>query len=197
MFVAKAYAEETGGHAPAEGDAHTAGTEVPHDEGAHGTFPPFDCSTFPSQLLWLAITFGLFYLFLQKVVLPRIGAIFETRSDRIAQDLDQAARMRDEADEAIAAYEQELADAKSKANEIGQQARDSAKAEAEAERKAAEAELDSKLEGSAAQIEKIKDAAMGEIGTIAEDTATTIIETLTGGKATKAEIQAAVSRARN
>ena len=163
----------------------------------HKSFPPFDASTFPSQLLWLAITFGLFYLFLQKVVLPRIGAIFETRSDRIAQDLDQAARMRDEADEAIAAYEQELADAKSKANEIGQQARDSAKAEAEAERKAAEAELDSKLEGSAAQIEKIKDAAMGEIGTIAEDTATTIIETLTGGKATKAEIQAAVSRARN
>lgn len=197
MFVAKAYAEETGGKASAEGDAHAAGTEVPHNEGAAGAFPPFDSSTFPSQLLWLAITFGLFYLFLQKVVLPRIGAIFETRSDRIAQDLDQAARMRDEADEAIAAYEQELADAKSKANEIGQQARDSAKAEAGAERKAAEAELESKLEGSAAQIEKIKDAAMSEIGTIAEDTASTIIEALTGGKTTKAEIQAAVSRARN
>jgi F-type H+-transporting ATPase subunit b len=196
MFVVKAYAEETGGHAaPAGGDAHT-GTEVPHGEGAAGTFPPFDSSTFPSQLLWLAITFGLFYLFLQRVVLPRIGAIFETRSDRIAQDLDQAARMRDEADEAIAAYEQELADAKSKANEIGQEARDSAKAEAEAERKAAEAELDGKLEGSTAQIDKIKQTAMSEIGTIAEDTAAAILESLTGGKATKSEIQAAVSRAR-
>jgi F-type H+-transporting ATPase subunit b len=193
MFVVKAYAQETDGHAPAEGEAHT---EVPHDDGAHGTFPPFNSETFPSQLLWLAITFGLFYLFLQRVVLPRIGAIFETRSDRIAQDLDQAARMKDEADAAIAAYEQELADAKSKANEIGQSARDSAKAEAEAERKAAEAELEQKLEGSSAQIEKIKQSAMSEIGTIAEDTAATILETLTGGKATKAEVKAAVERAR-
>lgn len=196
MFVAKVYAQESGENAaPAEGETQT-GTEVPHGEEANGTFPPFDSSTFPSQLLWLVITFGLFYLFLQRVVLPRIGAIFETRSDRIAQDLDQAARMRDEADEAIAAYEQELADAKSKANEIGQAARDSAKAEADAERKAAEAELDEKLEGSAAQIEKIKQAAMSDIGTIAEDTAAAILEALTGGKATKTEIQAAVSRAR-
>ena len=195
MFVAKAYAQtEAGEHAPAEGETHS-GTAVPHDDGGHGTFPPFDSSTFPSQLLWLAITFGLFYLFLKRVVLPRIAAIFETRSDRIAQDLDQAARMKDEADEAIAAYEQELADAKSKANEIGQAARDSAKAEAEAERKAAEAELDEKLEGSTAQIEKIKQSAMAEIGTIAEDTAATIVEALTGGKATKNEVQAAVARA--
>lgn len=195
MFVAKAYAQESGGSTPVEGETQ-AGTEVPHDDGGHGTFPPFDSSTFPSQLLWLVITFGLFYLFLQRVVLPRIGAIFETRSDRIAQDLDQAARMKDEADEAIAAYEQELADAKSKANEIGQAARDSAKAEAEAERKAAEAELDEKLEGSAAQIEKIKQSAMSEIGTIAEGTASAILDTLTGSKATKSEIQAAVARAR-
>jgi F-type H+-transporting ATPase subunit b len=44
-----------------------------------------------SQLLWLAITFGLFYLFMSKVVLPRIGGVLEVRRDRIAQDLDEAA----------------------------------------------------------------------------------------------------------
>ena len=48
--------------------------------GTAGVFPPFDRSTFPSQLLWLAITFGLFYLFLKKVVLPRIGGILEVRA---------------------------------------------------------------------------------------------------------------------
>src|SRR5690606_21466156 len=80
MFVTPGYAQET---APAEGDLHTE-TGVAHDAG-HGeaSFPPFDSSTFPSQLLWLAITFGLFYLFLKKVVLPRIGGILEVRRDRI------------------------------------------------------------------------------------------------------------------
>ena len=40
---------------------------------------------YPSQLLWLAITFGLFYLFLKRVVVPRIGGILEVRQDRIAR----------------------------------------------------------------------------------------------------------------
>jgi F-type H+-transporting ATPase subunit b len=116
------YAEEV---APAAGEAHstdatTAHTETGAEHGGGGLFPPFDTSNYPSQLLWLAITFGLFYLFLKNVVLPRVGGILEVRRDRIAGDLDQAARMKSEADAAVAAYEQELAEAKARANAIGQ-----------------------------------------------------------------------------
>lgn len=192
MFVSAAYAQT------AQEPADEVNTEVgvPHDEG-HGEsgFPPFDSSTFPSQLLWLAITFGLFYLFLKKVVLPRIGGILEVRRDRIAQDLDQAARLKADADEAIAAYEQELADAKAKANAIGQEARDSAKKEAEAERRKVEAELDARLSGAEERIAGIKAAALKDVGTIAEDTATAIVQQLVG-KSDKAAISAAVKAAR-
>lgn len=201
MFVTPAYGQETApadqaaqphgdaaAQPPAEGGAHT---EVPHGEEAHGAFPPFDPATFPSQLLWLAITFGLFYLFLKKVVLPRIANILEVRHDRIAQDLDQAALMKSEADAAVAAYEQDLAEARAKANKIGQEARDKAKADAEAERKKIEASLDEKLSGAEASIAAIKASAMKEVGTIAEDTATAIIEQLVG-KVSKADVAAAV-----
>ena len=114
MFVTEAYGQETapsaeGGHgAEAPADAgHAAGTEVPH-EGGHGEgmFPPFDASTFPSQILWLAITFGLFYLFLKKVIMPRLGGILDVRENRIAQVIEQANRMKGDADAAVAAYEQ-------------------------------------------------------------------------------------------
>ena len=67
------------------------------------------------------------------MVLPRIGGIIETRRDRIATDLDQAARMKQDSDDAFAAYEQEFADAKKKAGGIAQTARDEAKAKADAE----------------------------------------------------------------
>lgn len=194
MFVTSAFAEEAapaveGGHTGAEGDTHSS-TGVPPE--AHGTFPPFDPATFPSQLLWLAITFGLFYLFLKKVVMPRVGGIIDVRNDRITQDLDHAARLKGEADAAVAAYEQELAEAKARANTIGQQANDAAKAEAEAARKKIEAALDQKLGDAEARISSIKANAMKEVGTIAEDTASAIVEALVGGKASKAEIAAAV-----
>ena len=207
MFVTPGYAQETapaegGAHAetPAEG-AHTAPaegaahTEVEAGHGG-GSFPPFDSSSFPSQLLWLAITFGLFYLFLKNVVLPRVGGILEVRRDRIAQDLDQAARLKEEADAAVAAYEQELATAKAKANAIGQQARDAGKDEADAKRKTVEATLAGKLAEAEAHIASIKASAMQEVGTIAEETSAAIIQQLTGGKADKAALAAAVKAVR-
>ncbi len=190
MFVTPGYAQET---APAEGEVH-AGAEAGHESS--GAFPPFDASTFPSQLLWLAVTFGLFYLFLKKVVLPRVGGILEVRRDRIAQDLEQAARMKEEADAAVAAYEQELADARSNANGIAQQARSAAQAEADAERKKIEAALERKLGEAEASIASTKTSAMREVGAIAEETAAAIVQQLLGGKADAAAIAAAVKSVR-
>lgn len=202
MFVAPAYAQEqtpaaqpeplteTPPIAGAEAAAHTE--QVEHSTGV---FPPFESTMFPSQILWLVITFALFYLFLSKVVLPRLGYILEVRRDRIAQDLDTAARMKEEADAAIAAYEQDLANARSKAGVIGQEARDRAKAEAEENRRQTEAGLDGKLAEAEARIAAIKQSAMAEVGTIAEETANAIVEQL-GGKSDPAAVSSAVAGAR-
>jgi len=187
MFVTPGYAEEAASP-PALDEAHTVEAE-PAEKGA---FPPFDPSHFPSQILWLAIVFGLFYLFLKRVALPRVGSILEVRRERVQHDLDQAAKLKEEADAAVAAYEQELAEARGKANTIGQGARDAAKAEADAKRKSVEAELEDRLSAAEAEIARIKSAALAEVSTIATDTAGAIVEHLIGGKADKAVVAAAV-----
>ncbi|WP_136660421.1 F0F1 ATP synthase subunit B [Nitratireductor sp. XY-223] len=174
--------------------AHAA-TEQAAEHAAEGNFPPFDSSTFASQLLWLAITFGLFYLFMSRVVLPRIGSILETRRDRIAQDLNEASRLKEEADQAFAAYEQELADAKSKAHEIAQAARDAAKSDADDERAKVEADVAGKLEKAEAEIAAVKKKALAEVGAIAADTTAAIVSQLIGGTVTKAKLNAAVKAA--
>jgi F-type H+-transporting ATPase subunit b len=168
-------------------------TEVGVEAGAKAPFPPFQTETFASQLLWLALTFGLFYVLMAKVALPRISSILEVRSDRIAQDLDEANRLKDESDAAIAAYEQELAEAKSRAHAIAQEARDKSKAELDATRAGVEADLASKIADAETRIASIKKKAMSEVGTIAEDTASSIVSELFSGKVTKAEIASAVS----
>ncbi|MBL8577376.1 MAG: F0F1 ATP synthase subunit B [Mesorhizobium sp.] len=204
MFVTEAYGQETapaaesgygaeGGAAPA--DAAYAGTEVP-GEGGGAAFPPFDTSTFPSQILWLAITFGIFYIFLKKVIVPRLGAILDVRETRIAQDIEQATKMKADADAAVAAYEQELAEARGNANTIGQQARDNAKAEAETKRKSIEADLEQKLADAEARVAKIKEAAMQDVGSIAEETASAIVSAL-GGNSAKGDVSAAVKSVRS
>ncbi|WP_373413366.1 F0F1 ATP synthase subunit B [Ensifer aridi] len=199
MFVTAAYAQQsttTEGNeahdAPAAGEVHTE-TGVAH-EGEHGSgvFPPFDSTHFASQVLWLAITFGLFYLLMSKVIIPRIGGILETRHDRIAQDLDEASRLKGEADAAIAAYEQELASAKAKGHSIADTAREAAKTKANAERAAIEADLAKKIVAAETRIADIKSKALADVGAIAEETATAVVKQLIGGTVTKTEIAAAI-----
>jgi F-type H+-transporting ATPase subunit b len=197
MFVTAAYAQSTTTegaetHDAAAGEVHTE-TGVAH-EGGHGSgvFPPFDSTTFASQLLWLAITFGLFYILMAKVIMPRIGGILETRHDKIAQDLDEASRSKAEADAAIASYEQELAAAKAKGNAIASSAREAAKTKAAAERAAIEASLNDKISAAEVRIADIKTKALADVGSIAEETAGAVVELLIGGKVSKAEIATAV-----
>lgn len=191
MFVTPAYAESTPSADPTAGTTTETGAAHPA-EGHEGVFPPFDTSSFASQLLWLAITFGLFYWVMSRIIVPRIGAILETRRDRIAQDLDEASRLKDQSDAAIAAYEQELATARRKAGEIAQGARDKAKAEADAERATTEAALAGRMTEAEASIAAIKTKALGEVDAIAEETATGIVKHLLGGAVTKAEMGAAI-----
>lgn len=173
------------------GHVETVGETV-HGETGEGAFPPFDPDTFASQLLWLAITFGIFYYLMSRVVLPRISNILETRRGRIAQDLDQAGRLKDDADEAVAAYEQELASARKKASSIATTARDKAKAETDGERKSAEAALDAKLVEAETRIASIRDAALSDVGAIAEETAQAIVTELIGQTPPSSEVASAV-----
>lgn len=201
MFVTEAYAQsaptvgETHTETPAVGETHTE-TGVANDAShATGVFPPFDQSTFASQLLWLAITFGIFYVIMQKVIVPRVGGILENRHGRIAQDLDEASRLNAEADAAIETYEKELAAARAKGSAIAATARETAKTKADADRAAIEAELAAKLSAAEQRIAAIAEKAFSEVGAIAEETATAIVDQLIGTKIKEADAKAAVTAA--
>ena len=89
------------------------------------------------QLIWLVITFGVLYLLMKRVALPKIGSVIEMRQGRIAGDLEAADKLRRETQEAIAAYEQALAEAKARAHGIAQEGRNRLKDEVAAENLAA------------------------------------------------------------
>ncbi len=167
-------------------------TGVPAGEAGGGAFPPFDTTTFPSQLLWLAITFGIFYYLMSKVALPRIASVLEDRRDRIEGDLAEAQRLKRETDEAIASYEQALAEARQKAHGIAQETRDKLHRSVEDKRVKAETDLAGRLEEAEGRIATIKAAALDQVSGIASETAEVVVDTLVGNVASKDEIAGAV-----
>lgn len=177
--------------APAKGTAHT---EVP--SGGHGGgFPPFDKSTFASQLFWLVIAFVLLYVIVSRVALPRVGAIIENRRNTIAKDLAEAQAMKEVADQEIATYEGELAAARTKAQAIGAEMRDKLQAQTDSARKALEDRLAGKLADAEKAIAVTRATAMSNVRSIASDAAAAIVQRLTGIAADSTAVQAAVDAA--
>jgi F-type H+-transporting ATPase subunit b len=168
--------------------AVSTGTEAP----SGGGFPPFQKDTFGSQLLWLAIFFVALYLLAAKLALPRVGSIIADRRRRISGDLDEAARMKDAADAAVARYEQALADARTRAQAIAGETRDKVNAEAEAHRKTVEASLQAKLTAAEETIAATRTAAMAHVQSIAQEAAIAIVSRLTGQAPSPSSAAAAV-----
>src|SRR5581483_11920860 len=155
----------------------TAHTEAP---GGKTAFPPFQTQTFTTQLVWLAISFVLLYLLMAKIALPRVAAIFEERSKRISGDLKAAQDLKEQSDAAHTAYEKALADARGRAQSIANDMREKQAAQSEALSKKLEAELHAKLAASEKSIAATRSAAMGNVGSIATDTASAIVQRLIG-----------------
>jgi F-type H+-transporting ATPase subunit b len=166
------------------------------DDHAPPDFPPFDPTFFASQLLWLLITFGAFYLLMSRVLLPRIGGILEDRRDRIARDLDQADRLKQQSDDAITSYERALAEARARAFKIAAEAREAAKGEAAKRQAETESELDGMLAAAEARIGAIKDKALADVEEIAASAAEAVVERLIGKAPSTAELAKAVAGAR-
>lgn len=169
-------------------------TEVP-SEGHKGAFPPFDSTTFASQLVWLAITFVILYLLMAKVGLPRVGGIIESRQKHIDGDIAEASSLKAQSDAALAAYEKALADARANAQAIANETREKQAAEAEARRKELEESLNLKLAEAEKTIAATKRAAMANVRGIAADTTKAIVEQLIGKAPADATIDAAVGEA--
>jgi F-type H+-transporting ATPase subunit b len=160
-----------------------------------GGFPPFQKDTFASQLLWLALFFVALYFLASRLALPRVGSILEERRSRIAGDFAAAARMKDEADAAIAAYEKALAEARARAQAMASEARDKLNRQAEAERHALERSLNARLAAADQAIAATKAAAMANVHAIAEDTAIAIVARLVGMTPSRETAAAAVAAA--
>ncbi len=169
-----------------ESSAHT---EQP---AGHAAFPPFQSEHYPSQLVWLTISFALLSVLMAKVALPRIGSILAERSQVIGNELAAAEDLKKRSDAAHAAYEKALADARTRAQGIAGAMREQKAREAEELYKRLDAQLHERLAAAEQSIARTRSAAMGNVHAIASDTASAIVERLIGTAPAQQDVAAAL-----
>lgn len=154
------------------------GTQVPAEHS--GGFPPFDTTTFPSQIFWLTITFAFLFIVMWRVAVPRIGGAITARKDRLTDDLSTAEQHRRDAEAASAAYETALAEARQHAQKLANENRERINAEVATARQQAEAEAAAEMQKAETRIAATRDEARSHVTRAAQDAAAAIVTRLTG-----------------
>ncbi|MCT4611204.1 MAG: F0F1 ATP synthase subunit B' [Pelagimonas sp.] len=145
-----------------------------------------------NQVFWLIITLVVIYFVLARVALPRIASVLAERQGTISNDIAAAEDLKRKAQDAEAAYEKALADARAEAQAIAQKTRDDIKAQLDDAMAKADAEISAKAAESEKAIADIRSSALANVEAVAKDTAAAIVSAL-GGQADDAKIAAAVA----
>lgn len=133
--------------------------------------PQLDVTWFPTQLVWLALTFFALYAVISWVAVPRISGVLEERQRRIDGDLERATALKAEAEAAMAAYEKSMVEARNGAREILRQAGDALTKQSEERQKALGDKLADQIRAGEARIAEAKRAALAEVQTVAAEVA--------------------------
>ena len=167
-------------------DTHSAA------EASGPGMPQLDFSTWGNQIFWLVITLVVIYLILSRVALPRIASVLAERQGTITNDIAAAEDLKAKAQDAEAAYDKALIDARAEAGRIVAET----KAGIQADLDKAIATADTTIATKAAEGEKviaeIRAGALDNVKVVAKDTAKEIVAAM-GGKADAKSITAAVT----
>lgn len=168
----------------------TATTQAPAEH--KGGFPPFDTTTFPSQIFWLVITFAFLFVMLWRVAGPRINGVITLRRGVINGDIAAAQKARSDAEAAGAAYQAALAAARARANALAEENRQALNAQIAKSKADADAQTATVMAAAHARIAATQEEARGHVAKAAEDAAIAIVARLTGETISSADAAKAV-----
>ena len=136
---------------------------------------------------WVAVSFfGFVGLLIYYKVPEMVGKVLDERADRIREELDEARRLREEAQALLADYQKKREAAEEEAKAIIEQARREADALAGETRKSMIESLERRSKLAEEKIARAEAQALAEVRSVAVDTAIAAAERLLQGKMTPA-----------
>ena len=152
---------------------------------------------YQSQWFWLLLVLGAIYFFVGRGIVPKVEATVEDRDAKIAADLAEAERLRDEADKTELAWRTRINEGHADAQALIAQAKGKADADAQKRVTKADAELAVKADAAAGELDQARRSALAEIEALAVELTQEIVAKVAGGKVTEAKARKAVAEALN
>ena len=157
-----------------------------------GGMPQLNPEFWISQIFWLIITFGILFIVLTKVILPKISGNLETRKSQILENIETADKQKEESQKKIDEYEKIILDSKLKAKNHFNEAREKILDNINKKRAALEKDLDQEIDGVEKELSDLRNKSGEKINKIAAETSAELIKELIGEEVNSSSIAAIV-----
>ena len=157
-----------------------------------GGMPQLNPEFWISQIFWLTLTFGILYVVLSKLILPKISANLELRKSQIQENIEAAEKQRDDSEAKLKEYDDFVLKSKLEAKNIFNDAREKALKNINSKRKTLDKQIDEEIERAEQEISALIKSAPEKINKIAIETCTELVKKLIGADVNNSSISAIV-----
>ena len=157
-----------------------------------GGMPQLNPEFWVSQIFWLVLTFGIMYLVLSKLILPKISNNLESRKSQILENIEAAEKQREDSETKLKEYDQIILKSKTEANAMFNQAREKAVKDINAKRDVLDKQIDDEIAKAEKEIQALRDNAPDKINKIAIETSSELLQKLIGAEVNNSSISAIV-----
>ena len=157
-----------------------------------GGMPQLNPEFWISQIFWLTLTFGILYIVLSKIILPKISENLELRKSQIQENIEAADKQRQSSDAKLKEYDEIISKSKLDANNIFKQARENVLKEIDSKKKILDKQIEAELEKAEQEINKLKKGSSEKINKIAIETTSELLVKLIGTEVNNSSISAIV-----
>ena len=157
-----------------------------------GGMPQLNPEFWISQIFWLTITFGILYIVLSKLILPKISANLELRKSQIQENIEAAEKQRENSESKLKEYENIILKSKLEAKNIFKDAREKVLKDINSKKEVLDKQIDDEIKKAEQEIEQLKKGAPEKINKIAIETSSELVKKLIGAELNNSSISAIV-----
>ena len=157
-----------------------------------GGMPQLNPEFWVSQIVWLVLTFGILYIVLSKLILPKISKNLESRKSQVLENIETAENQREESEKKIKEFEKIILDSKLEAKNYFNVARQKILDDINSKKLALEKDIDEEISAAEQEVNNLKIGSHEKIRRIAIETSSELIKQLIGEEANKSSITAIV-----
>ena len=157
-----------------------------------GGMPQLNPEFWVSQIFWLTLTFGILYVVLSKLILPKISSNLELRKSQIQENIEAADKQREDSEKKLKEFEEIILKNKLEAKNIFKLSREKALKDINSKREILEKQIDDELKKAEQEINELKKTAPEKINKIAIETSSEILKNLIGAEVNSSSISAIV-----